>query len=239
MSRYDGISRTVRTVDLALLSRLARVLADPRRLEILRYLQRTPATVNELSVSLGLRPSTTSRQLARLRDEGLVRSLPRGRHRIYSADPDSIAQLLEVLGAVATRAGPRTVSRAVPYPRRPGPDSDLRRARTCYDHLAGVAGVELASRMEQRGWIVHGAADFLLTEAGERQLLRRGVDVRSCREARRRLAPGCLDWTERQPHIGGALGAALLENLSSRGFLERAPRRRVRVRRPIAEWIAG
>jgi DNA-binding transcriptional ArsR family regulator len=212
---------------------LAGALTDPRRLDLLRALRRSPATVNELAAGLGLRPATTSVQLARLRRAGLARELRRGRHRIYSVDPDRVGRLLDALDEASGIA-------SVPAPhRRPTPGSALWIARTCYDHLAGTAGVELADGLEGSGWVLRGAHDFLVTDTGERQLVRRGVDVAACREARRKLAPGCLDWTERRPHVGGALGAAILRSLTEQGYVTLGTDRAVGVRRPIAGWIRG
>ncbi|MGI0071687.1 MAG: ArsR/SmtB family transcription factor [Thermoplasmata archaeon] len=218
---------------------LSAALSDERRVRALLLLRSAPATVSELSVSLGLRPAETSLQLARLRREGLVRALRRGRHRIYSADPDLIARLLEVLGDAALAVPSRGYRPGSRAPRRRPDSVALRRARTCYDHLAGAAGVDLATRMERRGWLLVSATDFLLTRRGEEALLRRGVDVAACRETRRKLAPGCLDWTERRPHIGGALGAAILRSLRSSGYLVAGAGRSVRLRRPVEDWVTN
>jgi len=215
---------------------IGEVLSDPRRVRVLFLLSKTPATVSEISTELGLRPAETSVQLARLRSIRVVRVLRRGRHRIYSADVDALSSLLGVLSDVATRDSRLEAAGRIP-PSRPAPDSPLRAARSCYDHLAGVLGVELASRMVAETWLVPSASDFLLTRRGEEQLLRRGVDVVACRETRRKLAPACLDWTERKPHVGGALGAAILRTLEEHEFVSRTADRRVRVLLPIDSWF--
>jgi DNA-binding transcriptional ArsR family regulator len=219
------------------IARVAQALADPRRVRALRLLSSGPATVSEIASALGMRPASTSLQLSRLRPLGLVRVLRRGRHRIYSADPDLLSHLLDAMAAVAVERGPGGGPPTRGVPRRPPAGSDLELARTCYDHLAGRAGVELATRMERTGWLVRGTNDFLLTEKGERQLVRRGVDVDACRESRRKLAAGCLDWTERQPHVGGALGAAIFRALERSGYVERRSGRVVHLRRPVEAWV--
>ncbi len=218
------------------IARLGDALADPRRVRILSSLRRAPRTVSEISSELGLAPSKTSLQLGRLRAQGLVRAQRRGRHRIYSADGDAVAELLEVLTEVAARGMP-SYERTVDRRQGPGPDSPLRAARTCYDHLAGELGVALAARLVREGWLVPAAGDFLLTRRGEAQLLRRQVDLDACRESRRKLAPACLDWTERQPHLGGALGNAVLRSLERDHVLARGAERRVRVLRPLDVWF--
>jgi hypothetical protein len=90
----------------------------------------------------------------------------------------------------------------------------LREARTCYDHLGGVAGVRLLDGLLERNWLeaTEGGA-YLLSAGGAAALRRAGVDLEATRRTRRAFAIGCLDWTERRPHLGGALGAALLRAL--------------------------
>jgi DNA-binding transcriptional ArsR family regulator len=215
----------------------ARSLSDPRRVRILTFLTRGPATVSEIGDSLGLAPSETSRQLAVLRAGRLVRMHPRGRHRIYTTDTDLVRRILEIVsdGSPGSRPAPRHPSKGDdPRSRR---TALLRRGRTCYDHLAGTVAVELAVAMERRGWLVREAEDFLVTQKGEAQLLERGVDMAICRDARRKLAPGCLDRTEQRPHIGGSLGAELLRCLSRSGYLEHGPGRQVKFLRPMLGWF--
>ena len=107
-------------------------------------------------------------------------------------------------------------------------DTPMRRARTCYDHLAGVAGVRLFERMLDRGWVelaepvVLAKPDYRLTKRGAAALGERGLDTESIARAKRRFAYGCTDWTERTRHLGGALGAAILASLVDRGHVVRS-----------------
>jgi hypothetical protein len=126
-------------------------------------------------------------------------------------------------------------------------DSPLRRARTRYDHLAGVAGVELFDELARRGWLVcEPSADAsrhprcYLTADGEAALSRLGAEVAGARAARRAFAYACLDWTERRPHLGGALGAALLNALQRDGVVARdGAGRTVRLLAPLDAWLDG
>jgi len=222
-------------VAAAELARRARAVSDPRRVQILGRLVGSPATVGELAAVLGLRPSQASLQLAVLRRVGLVRIEPRGRHRIYSVDGDAIQRLL---GELASAPGDR-FRRSKGPTERPMPGSPLQIARTCYDHLAGARAVELAAGMERLRWMVRSASGFVVTRRGEVELLRRGVSVPLCREARRKFAPGCLDSSERRWHIGGSIGHELLRSLEQGGFVRRGPGREVRLRRPILDWLAS
>ena len=120
-------------------------------------------------------------------------------------------------------------------------DSGLRRARTCYDHLAGVAGVGLLDEMLGRGWFREEKAPrtlYRLTGNGECALLSLGVDVPWAAAQRRPFAYGCLDWTERRYHLRGSLAAAILTALSSSGTVARtAGTRTVALERPISDWL--
>ena len=120
-------------------------------------------------------------------------------------------------------------------------DSGLRRARTCYDHLAGVAGVGLLDEMLSRGWFREEKAPrtlYRLTGNGECALLSLGVDVPWAAAQRRPFAYGCLDWTERRYHLRGSLAAAILKALSSSGTVGRtAGTRIVALERPISDWL--
>jgi DNA-binding transcriptional ArsR family regulator len=217
---------------------VAGALADPTRLGLLAALVEGEATVNDLAARAGLPQPRVSTHLARLRAAGLVTPVATGRHRAYRVDRERVKPLLDALYAT----GPAAVTRPSAAARRERrADTPLRRARTCYDHLAGVAGVALLDAMQKRRWLVRTSADgpaFALTPSGARGLARRGVDVEAARAAKRRFATACLDWTERRPHLGGALGAGVLTALRARGYVGgRGRGRAVRVARPLRAWL--
>jgi DNA-binding transcriptional ArsR family regulator len=183
-------------VDLAV-SRLASAIGEPARARILYSLMDGHArTSTELAIVARVSPSTASAHLARLTKERLIKVFVQGKHRYYSLEGPRVARTLEGLSVL-------TGSKFVPNtPIR------LRAARTCYDHLAGTLGVELHDRLQALQWISHG---YDLTVTGVRALAGLGVDVAEMKAARRRFAYPCLDWSERRPHLGGALGAAILK----------------------------
>jgi hypothetical protein len=117
----------------------------------------------------------------------------------------------------------------------------LRQGRTCYDHLAGVVGVELLDALLQRGWLEESAGlrpRYRLTPSGRQALQSRGVALPDMQQTRRQFAYGCLDWTERRPHLGGALGAAILQALSDSGYVCRnRTSRPVILPKPITGWL--
>ena len=120
----------------------------------------------------------------------------------------------------------------------------MRQARTCYDHLAGVAGVQLLDAMLHRGWLEPSAEAndprslYRLTPQGTTVLSTRGVDLVRTHKARRCFAFGCLDWTERRAHLGGALGAALFKAMVMAGMVQRRPQSRtVVLQQPVVDWL--
>ena len=221
-------------------ARVAGALGEPSRLAILAALLEGEATVSDLATRLDLAQPRVSTHLARLLAAGLVARVAMGRHRAYRAEAARVKPLLDALYATGPAAVQRPSRQAGRERRR---DTPLRRARTCYDHLAGVAGVELLEAMRSRGWLSPGGKGrpaYEVTEGGARALSRRGVAVETARAARRRFATACLDWTERRPHLGGALGAGILDALCGSAYVRRrAKGRDVQIVKPLARWLAG
>jgi DNA-binding transcriptional ArsR family regulator len=206
--------------DIAI-SRLASAIGEPSRARILCCLLDGHArTSTELAMVAEVSPSTASVHLTRLKNERLIKLLIQGKHRYYSIERADVARALEALMVVA--GSPR--SRFVPTTPEP-----LRYARTCYDHMAGAIAVSLLQRFTQSGWISPGRSmaeskseDALdLTPSGTKAIESLGIDLAATRSLRRRFAYACLDWSERKPHIGGALGAALLQMAMQRKWVER------------------
>jgi hypothetical protein len=148
----------------------------------------------------------------------------RGRQRVYSLNGQSPALALSTLRTLAASVAPAREAAELAV----RDDAPIRRARTCYDHLAGLAGVRMLDAFLGRGWLERrGERDFELTPTGEAALEREGVDVRAARRARRAFAIGCPDWTERRYHMGGALGSATLAALLRSGLARLEPGSRV------------
>jgi DNA-binding transcriptional ArsR family regulator len=190
----------------AAVARIAAAIGEPARARMLYSLMDNHArTATELAVVAEVSPSTASVHLSRLTAERLVKMLVQGRHRYYSLEGSGVASVLEALSALAGG------SRAKFVPTAP---SRLRAARTCYDHIAGALGVAIHERLLADGWLAasrNSDATFDVTRKGARMFEALGVDIEQARSLRRRFAFGCLDWSERRHHLGGAMGAALLE----------------------------
>jgi DNA-binding transcriptional ArsR family regulator len=206
------------------LSRIGALLADPGRAAMLWALMDGSARpAGELTMIAGLSPSAASAHLARLTEGGLLAVEERGRHRYFRIATAEIAASIEALASVAQASAPQ---RAAPRPARTVP-VDMRYARTCYDHMAGELSVQLFERMLSHR-LLHQHGDTLdATENGINQLAAWGIDVAGQRSRRRRFACTCPDWSERRPHLGGALGAALLDAWTTQGWIERTGRSRI------------
>ncbi|WP_179402572.1 ArsR/SmtB family transcription factor [Burkholderia guangdongensis] len=206
------------------LSRIGALLADPGRAAMLWALMDGSARpAGELTLIAGLSPSAASAHLARLTDGGLLALDVRGRHRYYRLASSDVAASLEALANVARAAAPQ---RPVPPPAH-GVPAELRHARTCYDHMAGELAVRIYDGLTARGWLHTNGDSLDATDAGVAGFAHWGIDVGAQRARRRRFACGCLDWSERRPHLGGALGAALLDSFCTHGWIERTARPRV------------
>jgi DNA-binding transcriptional ArsR family regulator len=190
----------------ATVSRIAAAIGEPGRARMLYCLMDGHArTSTELAMVAEVSPSTASVHLSRLRAERLVKVHVQGKHRYYSLEGPKVAAALDGLGVLAGTSRDRFV---------PSTPSRLRGARTCYDHLAGRLGVSLSDRLLALGWLSPGASGsvkgYELSLEGTRAVAALGIDIEATRALRRRFAYACLDWSERRPHVGGALGAAIL-----------------------------
>ena len=187
------------------IARIAALIGDPARAEMLTALMADRAlTATELAGIAGVTKQTVSAHLAKLREARLVAVEAQGRHRYFRLADRDVARLLESLMGVAFRTGSLRLRSS---PREPA----LRKARVCYDHLAGELAVWAYEALLARRVFRADADGFELTLAGARWFTDFGIDVPDLRAQRRSLCRPCLDWGERRHHLGGALGAALLQ----------------------------
>src|SRR5258705_3459545 len=182
---------------------IAALVGDPARSNMLTALMTGRAlTATELAHQAGITPQTASSHLSKLEAGGLIEQEKQGRHRYYRlADPD-VAGVLEGLAGLAARAGHMRV--------RTGPkDPALRRARICYDHLAGDLGVQMLDSMKNQRLVRQRKQDIELTAEGERFLAKTlQISAESLSHPRRPVCKACLDWSERRHHLAGPPGAA-------------------------------
>jgi DNA-binding transcriptional ArsR family regulator len=195
------------------LAEVAALVGDPARANILcALLDGRALTAGELAYAANVSPQTTSGHLAKLTQAHLLDALKQGRHRYYRIATPQVAQMLESIMAVALQTPPR---------HRPASrvDEAMRTARTCYDHLAGRLGVGLADTLCGRGHVVLAEDGGEVTPQGHQFFDRFGVTLVKTRQ--RIFCRACVDWTERRPHLAGAVGAALASRCFDLGWLRR------------------
>jgi DNA-binding transcriptional ArsR family regulator len=197
---------------------VASLVGDPARANMLTALLSGRAlTAGELSQEAGITPQTASSHLSKLEAGGLIEQEKQGRHRYYRlADPD-VGNVLEGLAALAARAGHMRV--------RTGPkDPALRRARVCYDHLAGDLGVQMLDSLRRQKLVRQHKHDIELTTEGARFLQSAlQIDADALAHPRRPVCKACLDWSERRHHLAGTLGAALMKRFAELKWAARDP----------------
>jgi DNA-binding transcriptional ArsR family regulator len=200
--------------------RIAHLLADPARATILKVLiDGTMRPAGELAYAANISAQSASAHLAKLVDGGLLASQALGRHRYFRIASAEVADVVESLAALGVALGPRTARSLAPEKSAP---PQFLHARTCYDHLAGETAVRLCETMLKARWLTLADRDFRVTQVGETRLAALDVDLDAVRRTRRVFARACVDLTQRRPHLGGALGAALLDLSLARGWILRS-----------------
>jgi DNA-binding transcriptional ArsR family regulator len=196
---------------------VAELIADPSRAIMLdALLQKQALPAGELAYRAGISPQTASSHLAKLVAGGLLVLTTQGRHRYYALASSEVAYALEVLATLAPPVPIRTLRESVVV-------EHLRFARTCYDHLAGKLGVELTQVLVDAHVLTVREQNYQVTEDGLSFFTNFGLDFERLQRQRRGFARQCLDWSERRYHLAGGLGAALLEQLLQRGWIQRLP----------------
>lgn len=197
------------------MAEVAALVGDPARANILvALLDGRALTASELAYAAHVSPQTASGHLAKLNAAKLIDMMRQGRHRYYRLAGPHVGQMLEGIMNVAMFGPPR-------HQPRTRLDEQLRNARTCYDHLAGKLGVGLAEQLTAHDHVILGREAGEVTAEGEQFLAQIGVDLSDARARRRVFCRPCIDWTERRPHIGGAVGAALADRLFALKWIER------------------
>lgn len=194
---------------------LAALIGEPARANILAALMGGKAlTAGECGAEAGISAQTTSGHLAKLLEAGLLVVLVQGRHRYYSLAGPDVAEAVETLMGLAARVGLRRT--------RPGPrEAAMRKARLCYDHLAGEAATRLFARLVEHGLLDVKPEGIGLSAAGRARFLAEAIDIAALEAKARPVCRACLDWSERRPHLAGSLGAALARLALERGWCRR------------------
>lgn len=220
------------------ISRIAALIGDPARANMLSALMDTRArTAGELATEAGVTKQTASSHLAQLLDAGLLHRDVQGRHHYYRLAGPDVASVLEALMTLSdSRSGRRM---------RAGPaDPSLRKARVCYDHLAGELGVLMFDQMVSGGWIGSEADALSVSAHGWNRLKQIGIEAQDYEGSRRPQCRTCLDWSMRRYHLAGSIGNAILEKILQNGWARRSRGSRAVVFTPDGEtrfrrWLDG
>ncbi|MEM9636448.1 MAG: winged helix-turn-helix domain-containing protein [Pseudomonadota bacterium] len=197
------------------IARVAALIGDPARANMLTALMSGKAlTATELAAEAGITSQTASTHLAKLDNGNLLRVRKQGRHKYFSLATEEVAAVLEGLmglaahsGHLRTRTGPR--------------DASLRKARVCYNHLAGDMGIRMFDSFHSRGFLTLDGEALQLTHAGARFVADFGIDLDSLTSQKAPLCRECLDWSARRSHLAGSLGRALLSRIETLGWARR------------------
>jgi DNA-binding transcriptional ArsR family regulator len=194
---------------------IAALAGDPARANMLAALLTGKAlTASELANEAGVTVQTASSHLSKLEHGGLIDGVKQGRHRYFKLANADVAEMLEKMMGVAARAGHLRT--------RPGPaDMAMRKARVCYDHLAGEMGVALLDALVKSGRVAQTGDTLRITKRGEAFFRDQGIDLETLSRGRRALCKTCLDWSQRRFHLAGGLGAALLDGVIAAGWARR------------------
>lgn len=197
------------------IAEVAAAVGEPARAAMLAALMDGRAlTATELAEVAAIMPQTASGHLARLAAVGLITADKQGRHRYHRLASAEVARMIESVMQIAG-----DISLARPLPRIGPRDAALRRARTCYDHLAGALGISIADALRASGAVEIDGDAAVLTEVGQAQMQALGI-LAPARSTRPVCRP-CLDWSERRPHLAGALGAAICSHALDQAWVRR------------------
>ncbi|RRV09584.1 transcriptional regulator [Pseudomonas sp. v388] len=198
------------------ISQIAALLADPKRSAMIwALMDGTARPADELALLAGLSTSSAGAHLARLASGGLLKQEARGRKRFFRLAAPEVGAAVEAL-ANASLVSADQISRSVAQPMPPLP---LRRARICADHLGGEMAAELYQRLLGAGWIEQQEQRIEVTSKGMLKFAERGIYVPALAQRKRETVCTCPEWSERSPHLGGALGAGLLQLFIQMGWL--------------------
>jgi DNA-binding transcriptional ArsR family regulator len=205
--------------------RIANLLADQARAAMLwTLMDGTTRPAGELAFAANVSAQSASGHLAKLVEGGLLHTEAQGRHRYFHIASAEAAHLIESLASFGAASRPRKPPQPAIVRTMP---SQFLHCRTCYDHLAGEMAVQVCQTMLKARWLTPAGPEFKTTRLGREKLAALGIDSGLEAKGRRAFARGCVDLTQRRPHLAGALGAGLLDFYVREGWVLRSPRSRV------------
>lgn len=216
------------------------VMSHPLRRQIVEILSRSPETVGTIVAITGRSQPDISSHMAILSKANIVESFPKGRHKLYRLIPEEFEDLANWVDTILHNENPPDPPPGI---RKLPAMEELHYARTCYDHLAGVQGVDMLDELFIKRWIKprqEMERQLVLTDDGEDALQSLGVKIPPRKNNRRMFAYLCKDWTVKRYHMGGALGFSLMKSLEGYGYVQRIPgSRKVIVNKEVKFFLGG
>src|SRR5258708_24351711 len=207
------------------IARVAALPADAARARMVwALIDGITRPAGELAYSANVSAQSASGHLAKLVEGGLIEAEAQGRHRYFRIAGAEVASVVEGLASLSLAHRPRAPKPPLPSPSVP---VQFLHARTCYGHLAGEMAVKILEAMLKERWLAADGRDYRMTALGKKELAKLDIDIESAMDKRRVFARACVDLTQRRPHLGGALGDALLDAYVKRGWIQRSRRSRV------------
>jgi DNA-binding transcriptional ArsR family regulator len=194
---------------------IAALICEPTRAKMLwNLLDGRAYTATELAVVADISSSSASNHLSKLLEAEIVKVEIQGRHRYYALLNAEVAYAVEGLASLANNNSTKNI------PKEPG-TTGVKYCRTCYDHLAGFAGVKIVEALETKGYLVKSKSLYLVSRKGWEWFRALDISKESCKNNRRAITRQCLDWSERRPHLAGQLGAAFLQKMFERKWFKK------------------
>ena len=192
---------------------IAALIGEPARAKMMwNLLDGRAYTATELSLNAGISATAASNHLTKLLSANLLKVEKQGRHRYYSFSGADIAYVVESMAGIGAKGG-RMVQQQVQK-------TGIKYCRTCYDHLAGYAGVLLVEALEDKGVLLKSGNEYTVSSKGWKWFSSFNISEDQFIRVRRPLARQCIDWSERKPHLAGQLGAVLLQKMMERKWLK-------------------
>ena len=210
-------------------STIALLIGEPARAAMLwKLLDGRTHTATDLAIAADLSAQNASMHLAKLVKAGLLSVAKRGRLRYYQFANPNAAYVIE------------SIANLMPADNLMPPDdisdsSRIKYCRTCYDHLAGKVGVAITDKLLSRRIIEGNNEGFMISSSGIKWFDRLDISITELKRDQRVLARPCLDWSEKRPHLAGAVGAALADRLFDLKWLQRARHSRIVSITPVGQ----
>lgn len=201
-------------MEIEQLEKMAILIGEPARIKMLWALMDGRAyTATELALTAEVSAQSASMHLSKLVQGKLLRVISQGRHRYYSYHRDEVAYVVEALAGLVPQAQTTSAQTATNTP--------FRYCRSCYDHLAGKAGVAITDRILKLGYLVEKDFSYETTAKGLAFFNALEIDTEVFLKQKRTFAKPCLDWSERRFHLAGSIGAAMFNKMLKDQWLRR------------------